>query len=101
MSSARGAFGARGRFDQVYMPHLPCFRTSARSAIGRTRLFGRVQRVYRSQHLFLAEKLIVVFLGLGVEPGIMIGLPREGTAGDAERGFVQPPDTARGIAIYP
>src|SRR5258708_7344130 len=59
------------------MARLPVFRARARPAVGVAADFRRMRGVNAAEHRPLAHELVVVFLGLGIEARVMIGIPRE------------------------
>src|SRR5258708_35827256 len=82
------------------MARLPVFRACARATVGVASDFRRVRSVNACEHRLLAHELVVVFLGLGVEARVMIGIPRE--CGGTRSGrrtqdrFANAPDPAGG-----
>src|SRR5258708_39568374 len=82
------------------MARLPVFRACARATVGVASDFGRVCGMNACEHRLLAHELVVVFLGLGIEARVMIGIPREcgGTRSGrrTQERFINAPDPAGG-----
>src|SRR5215469_3619469 len=90
---------SRRRLYNVKGAQLPVFRTSAGPAVGLAGYLRRVRSVYRREHGFLAEELVVVLFDFRVESRVVIRIPggRVGTCGHriAHNPFVQASDSAR------
>src|SRR5271167_4151721 len=81
------------------MAHLPGLGARAGASIGGAWLFRRMLGMDRRQHVLLAEESIEVLLGLGIEAGIVIRIPRMGRSpvgggGRAHNRLVEPAHTA-------
>jgi hypothetical protein len=63
------------RLDQVHVAHLPSLRASAGAAVSWASHLRRVNRMDYAEHVLLAEELILVLLGLGIEARIVIRIP--------------------------
>src|SRR5208283_1057344 len=59
----------------IHVAHLPTLGACAGAAVGGAADFRRVLGVNRREHLFLANELVVVLFGLGIETRIVIGIP--------------------------
>src|SRR5271170_6123976 len=65
----------RSRFHDVHVAHLIVLGASTRTTIQRAAEFRRMRGMNAGQHIFLADKFVVVFLDLGIEARIMIRIP--------------------------
>src|SRR5271168_1301485 len=82
------------RFDDVHMTGLPVLRAGRCAAVGGAGHLGRVSSMHRGEQLFLAQKFVIVLLGLRVEARVMIGVEGLGTRRGAQNRLVQAADAA-------
>src|SRR3984957_10943156 len=91
----RNQLAARRRLDDIHVAHLPRLRTRAGATVSRALQLRRVLRVCDPEHRAIAEKFVVVFLGLGVEARVVIRVPGLRAGRSALQRLVQAANPAR------